>query len=238
MGPEGPRWWTGSRRWRDRPDGLTRPWGDLLPSSGGKIPRVSGRVKHIRPRSLPDRSLRRAAGAAVQYRSGRTAIGPGKKGGQAGGRGEKSGGGGGAGEEAVRRASSSRACARSRRRSRIHPGRPTSEAMAAPATVATRITTTSDVSTDQNPNRSVTGPAFWTANSATRIARMREKISAACPMIYLRCLHLPRAIQAAPPAALRRGPYFPHSPVEALPRSRHPDTGLRRFPTRPCPLRL
>lgn len=82
----------------------------------------------------------------------------------------------------VRRDSSSRACARSRRRSLIHPGRPASEAMAAPAAAATRMTTTRDVSADQIANRKVTGPAFWTANMATRMAKMKERTSAACPM--------------------------------------------------------
>ena len=82
----------------------------------------------------------------------------------------------------ARSVSSSRACARSRRRSLTHPGSPASEAMAAPAAAATRMTTTREVSADQSANRSVTGPAFWTANTATRIAKMRENINAAWTM--------------------------------------------------------
>ena len=53
--------------------------------------------------------------------------------------------------------------------------------MAAPAAAATRITTTSEVSTDQIPNRRVTGPAFWMANTATAMAKTKERIKPVCP---------------------------------------------------------
>jgi hypothetical protein len=47
------------------------------------------------------------------------------------------------------------------------------------------MTTTREVSADQIPSRRVTGPAFWMANTATRMARSKERMSAICPMSLL-----------------------------------------------------
>jgi len=45
------------------------------------------------------------------------------------------------------------------------------------------MTTTKDISNDQNPNRTVTGPAFCTENTATPVARSRKVMRAACPTV-------------------------------------------------------
>jgi hypothetical protein len=55
--------------------------------------------------------------------------------------------------------------------------------MTAPSAVATRMTTTRDISSDQKPKRTTTGPAFCTAKRATPVARSRNMIRAVCPTV-------------------------------------------------------